>query len=123
MKSDIKNRDDIIKLVDSFYNKIKTDKKIGYFFNEVAHVNWEMHLPTMYDFWENILFSTGNFSGNPMEKHKQLHQKSPMTQSHFSHWIKVFHETVDDLFQGAKAEEIKLRAVNIATAMMHKTLA
>ncbi|MBL0014221.1 MAG: group III truncated hemoglobin [Flavobacterium sp.] len=122
MKPDIKNREDIIKLVDAFYLKIKTDKKIGYFFNDVAHVNWEKHLPIMYDFWENILFSTGNFSGNPMEKHQQLHQKSTMTQSHFTQWIKVFHETVDDLFQGAKAEEIKLRAVNIATAMMYKTL-
>ena len=122
MKSDIKNREDIIRLVDAFYLKIKIDKKIGFFFNDVVHVDWEKHLPTMYDFWENILFATGNFSGNPMEKHKQLHQKSTMTESHFLHWIKVFHETVDDLFQGAKAEEIKLRAVNIATAMMYKTL-
>ncbi len=123
MKPDIKNRDDIIKLVDAFYDKIKMDNEIGYFFNEVSHVNWDKHLPIMYDFWENILFSTGNFSGNPMEKHKLLHQKSAMTQSHFLHWIKVFHETIDDLYQGAKAEETKQRAVNIATAMMYKTLA
>ena len=32
MKPDIKNRDDIIRLVDAFYDKIKTDKEIGYFF-------------------------------------------------------------------------------------------
>ena len=122
MKTDIKNRTDIEKLINSFYDKIKTDTKIGYFFTEVAHVNWEKHLPRMYDFWENIMFSTGNFVGNPMAKHKELHQKSTMTKAHFQHWNSLFDETVDELFIGEKAEEIKQRAANIATAMMYKTL-
>jgi hemoglobin len=76
----------------------------------------------MYDFWENILFATGNFNGNPMQKHKELHQKSAMNQSHFQHWIAIFSETVDDLFAGLKATEMKQRALNIATVMMCKTL-
>jgi hemoglobin len=33
----------------------------------------------------------------------------------------MFDATVDELFIGAKAEEIKQRANNIAEAMMHKT--
>lgn len=122
MKTDIKNRSDIEKLINAFYDKIKTDTKIGYFFTEVAHVNWEKHLPRMYDFWENIMFSTGDFVGNPMAKHKELHQKSTMTKAHFQHWNAFFDETVDELFAGEKAEEIKQRAANIATAMMYKTL-
>ena len=122
MKTDIKNRSDIEKLINAFYDKIKTDTKIGYFFTEVAHVNWEKHLPRMYDFWENIMFSTGNFVGNPMAKHKELHQKSTMTEAHFQHWNALFDETVDELFIGEKAEEIKKRAANIAMAMMYKTL-
>lgn len=122
MKTDIKNRADIEKLINAFYDKIKTDTKIGYFFTEVANVNWDKHLPRMYDFWENILFSTGNFVGNPMAKHKELHQKSTMTEAHFQHWNALFNETVDELFIGDKAEEIKQRAANIAMAMMYKTL-
>jgi len=47
MKKDIHNRNDIIRLVDAFYDKIKTDQVIGFIFNEVAHVNWENHLPKM----------------------------------------------------------------------------
>jgi hemoglobin len=121
-KPDIKNRSDIEKLVNVFYDKIKTDAKIGYLFTEVAKVNWEKHLPKMYDFWENILFSTGNYNGNPMGKHKELHQKSEMNQGHFQHWNALFDETVDALFSGIKAEEIKERARNIAMAMMYKTL-
>ena len=56
-----------------------------------------------------------------MEKHKALHEKSTMTKAHFQHWIDVFIKTVDSLFEGLKAEEIKNRAINIATAMMYKT--
>jgi hemoglobin len=122
MKTDIRNRKDIEKLVNAFYEKIKSDDTIGYLFNDVAHVNWELHLPKMYDFWENILFYTANYEGNPMEKHKELHGKSTMTKAHFQHWIAVFNKTVDSLFEGSKAEEIKKRAINIATAMMYKTL-
>jgi len=36
MKTEIKNREDIIKLVDAFYTKVKTDTVIGYLFNDVA---------------------------------------------------------------------------------------
>ncbi len=122
MKPDIRNRKDIETLVNAFYEKIKTDVKIGYLFNDVANVNWELHLPKMYDFWENILFSTSNYEGNPMAKHKTLHDKSPMTKAHFQHWIDLFNKTVNTHFEGPKAEEIKNRAMNIASAMMYKTL-
>ena len=57
-----------------------------------------------------------------MVKHKELHQKSTMTKTHFDHWNQLFIQTVDELFQGKKAEEIKNRALNISAAMMYKTL-
>jgi hemoglobin len=122
MKTDIKNRADIEKLINAFYNKIKTDSEIGYFFMDVAKVNWETHLPKMYDFWENIMFSTGNYTGNPMVKHKELHQKSEMKEAHFKHWNVLFNQTVDELFAGEKAEEIKQRAMNIASLLIVKTI-
>ncbi len=122
MKKDIHNRNDIIRLVDTFYEKIKTDQVIGFIFNEVANVNWENHLPKMYDFWENVLFFTGNFDGNPMQKHKELHNKCPLSHAHFDHWNEVFRLTVDELFIGEKAEEIKLRAKSISDVIMYKTI-
>ena len=122
MKTDIRNRKDIEKLVNAFYDKVKKDDVIGYLFNDVAKVKWELHLPRMYDFWENILFYSGNYSGSPMVVHKELHQKSPMNQQHFHHWNDLFSETVDKLFEGVKANEIKERASNIAQVIMYKTL-
>lgn len=122
MKTDINDRKDIELLVNAFYDKVKTDVVIGYLFTDVARVNWEKHLPIMYDFWENILFQTGNYNGNPMLRHKELHEKSTMEAAHFRHWNYLFNLTVDELFEGAKAQEIKMRATNIAQVMRYKTL-
>ncbi|MDN3676398.1 group III truncated hemoglobin [Flavobacterium paronense] len=122
MKTDIRNRKDIEKLVNAFYDCVKKDVVIGYLFTDVAKVNWELHLPKMYDFWENILFLTANYEGNPMARHKELHQKSTMTKVHFQQWNDLFIQTVDKLFEGKKAEEIKNRALNISDMMMYKTL-
>lgn len=120
MKPDIQNRVDIQLLVDTFYTKVRADETIGYLFNEVARVNWEAHLPVMYDFWENIVFQTGGFKGNPMAAHVQLHQRSPLTAEHFQRWLKLFLSTVDELFEGDKTELIKQRAQSIATMMQIK---
>ena len=122
MKKDIENRDDIILLINTFYEKVKKDEVIGYIFNDVAKVNWEKHLPVMYDFWENVIFFTGSYTGNPMTAHKQLNKKTPLNTEHFQEWIKLFTKTVDELFEGDKAELTKQRAISIATVMQIKIL-
>ncbi len=56
-----------------------------------------------------------------MQVHKDLHSKCPMNQEHFQHWVIVFTRTVDELFEGEKAIEIKERALNIAQVIQYKT--
>lgn len=122
MKEDIEDRKDIELLIDSFYDKVKQDTVIGFFFTKVVQINWEKHLPVMYDFWENIVFQTGSYNGNPMEKHFELNKKSQVTMEHFQRWTLLFNETVDELYSGVKAELIKQRALSIATVMQIKIL-
>jgi hemoglobin len=122
MKTDIRNRSDIQLLVDTFYDKVRSDELIAFLFNDVAKVNWEHHMPRMYDFWENIVFQTGGFTGNPMAAHLQLNQKSPLGADHFARWLKLFNATTDELFQGDNAELIKQRAHSIATMMQIKII-
>lgn len=117
MKKDIKNRNDIEKLVDIFYEKVKADKSLNYFFTEVAHVNWEKHLQIMYNFWENILFFSGNYKGNPMHLHHHLSEITNIKRKHFQRWNSIFSTTVNELFEGEKAELIKKRASNISSIM------
>lgn len=118
-RPDIKNKSDIEKLVNLFYDEVKEDEILSHFF---YRVNWERHLPVMVTFWENVLFYTGTYSGNPMEKHKYLHEQMVMTKAHFSHWLQLFNKAVDHLYAGPKAEMIKEKAHNIATVMQIKIL-
>jgi hemoglobin len=122
MKRDIENRRDIETLVDYFYEKIKSDSIIGYIFTDIAHVNWEKHLPVMYSFWENAIFYTGTYNGNPMQIHQHLHRVANLKTEHFEQWIRLFTSSVDELFEGDNANLIKQRAISISTAMQIKIL-
>ncbi|GAB2829698.1 group III truncated hemoglobin [Ferruginibacter profundus] len=123
MKKDIESKNDIELLVNTFYEKVKADESIGYIFTDLVKVNWQKHLPVMYNFWENSLFYTGSYEGNPMEMHKHLHRAIPLSAAHFKQWILLFTNTVDELFEGKTADLAKQRAISIATVMQIKILA
>ena len=122
MKNDIESKKEIELLVDTFYSKVKTDELIGYIFTDIAKVNWEKHLPVMYSFFENMLFYTGSYTGNPMELHKHINRLYPLTAEHFTRWNLLFTTTVDELFTGDKAELAKQRAKSISAVMQIKIL-
>jgi hemoglobin len=122
MKKDIKNRRDIELLIKRFYEKVKADEVIGAIFTVVFKVNWEKHLPVMFDFWENTLFFTGTYAGNPMQIHKRIHGIFPLEEKHFQRWVSLFNTTVDELFEGEKALLAKQRAISISTVMKLKLL-
>ena len=119
MKSDITNRKDIELLVNTFYEKIRSNPVLGYIFDDVAKINCESHLSKMYSFWASILLGEHSFLGNPMQKHIALSKITEMTDNEFSEWLHLFTVTVDELFFGENANEAKLRAGNIARLMLH----
>ncbi len=119
-KKDITNRADVELLVNTFYDRVKKDATIGFFFTEIIPVDFPAHLPKMYAFWESILFGTSGYKGEPMTVHTHIHQKHKMTHEHFERWISLFTSTIDELFSGNKAEELKQRASSIATIMEWK---
>jgi hemoglobin len=122
MKKDIETIDDIKTLIDHFYQLVIADPVIGYIFTDSIKVNWEKHLPVMYSFWENTLFFTGGYSGNPMTIHQRIHQIIHLTVEHYDRWTTLFCSNVDTHFEGEKAELAKQRALSIATIMKIKIL-
>jgi hemoglobin len=56
MKKQIENRADIEVLVHAFYAKIRADKEIGFYFNNMIK-DWDIHLEKLTDFWETNLFA------------------------------------------------------------------
>lgn len=122
MKKDITNREDIRLLVDAFYQRVKEDDVIGFIFTDVVRMNWEKHLPVMYDFWDNALFYSGTYSGNPMNLHRHLHHIRPLDSKHFTRWVDLFVETIDTYFEGEKADLARRRAKSIAAIMEEKII-
>lgn len=122
MKKDIENRSDIELMVDVFYKKVLADKQLELIFQEVAKVNWTTHMPLLYDFWENVILFTGSYEGNPVNLHKHLHDIEPLSKTHFNRWNKLFILTVDQLFEGSKAELAKERAISISGIIRDKLI-
>jgi len=120
MKKDILNNDDIKKVVNLFYDKIKTDDVLGHFFNKVSHVNWDEHKMLLCSFWENVLFYTGNYEGNPLVTHRKVKEKHTTTPEHFKRWHQLFNEIIDQHFKGSNAERMKQHAIEISNIMQQK---
>lgn len=119
---DITSREDIVMLVNTFYQNLQQDPELDRLFNGVAKIDWDMHLPKMYDFWETILFHKTVYKGNPMKIHVDLNRKSALELEHFNNWLSIFRATVDNSFKGEIAELAKTRGLSVATSIQLKTI-
>ena len=119
--TDIENRADIDLLMRHFYQRAVADDIIGFIFTDVAKLDLENHLPVIGDFWETIIFQNGVYlkhGRNPLQVHGELNEKTPLLPVHFERWLEIFTEVTDGLFEGERAEFIKLRARAIASRML-----
>ncbi|MGE3468085.1 MAG: group III truncated hemoglobin [Pyrinomonadaceae bacterium] len=121
MKRDIRDRDDIDQLMHAFYERAMSDDVIGYIFTDVAGLDLDHHLPVIGDFWETMLFRSGDYKRhgrNPLAVHGDLNQKEHLVPEHFERWLEIFTGTTDELFAGDVAEFLKFRAHAIARRML-----
>lgn len=117
---DIESRDDIKIIVDTFYDYLQQNKGLDHVFNGVAKIDWESHLPKMYDFWETILFHKNVYKGAPMPVHVKMSMETEFNKQLFADWLVLFKKTVDELHEGQNAVTIKTRAESIAMVMQMK---
>lgn len=111
---DVLSRADIAVVVDNFYARAMQDPIIGYLFEGL---DLPKHLPTIHDFWENILFRTGAYKGGMMYKHLMLNARKPLKLEHFQRWLELFTQTVDEHYRGPNAQAMKQFAYSIANTM------
>ena len=120
---DIAGRPDLVRLVDHFYDKVRADEKLGNVFDQVAKVNWENHLPKLYDFWDTVIFRSGTFRGNPIAAHANLLASTDLGWPLFERWLELFRTAVAELFSGERAEHIVRCAedmANVIYSRIHK---
>jgi len=108
-KKTLESRQDIEVLVARFYGRVRQDELIGPIFNDVARVHWDEHIPKIQNFWADLLLGENNYHGRPFPPHIPLGLKV----EHFERWLELFFLTVDEMFEGQKADEVKMRALNI----------
>lgn len=114
---DIRNREDLAVLVDTFYERIREQPQLGPIFDQIAEVDWQTHLPKMVDFWEKALFRSGDYNGNPLRTHLNLSTRIALDRPLFDLWKQLFDSSVDELFQGERAGHIKRIAADMAQVM------
>ncbi|HEY1192929.1 group III truncated hemoglobin [Flavobacterium sp.] len=116
MKKQIENRADIAFLVHTFYDKIRADQEIGFYFNEMI-TDWDLHLEKLTDFWETNLFGVRKYKGNPHAVHNEVdaHFDEKITANEFGIWLNYWYQTLDEHFEGENVETLKRRARKMST--------
>jgi hemoglobin len=117
---DIKKAKDIHRVVSSFFKKVKKDKLLSPYFADKTKADWEVFLPLMNSFWENALFYSGGYHGNPMQRHTEMNAIRAFSPEHYTRWTDLLIESIDEKYAGEKAELMKERARNISTIMQVK---
>lgn len=116
---DIQTKEDIQQLVNSFYTGALADPEIGPVF-KAANFSLNNHIPVMVSFWETILFDIHTYKGNPMLKHLELNQTTPLLPAHFERWMEIWKETINKHYAGPRAQEAIKRAASIGQMMQFK---
>lgn len=117
---DIETKEDIAFLMNEFYSKMLKDDIIGYIFTDVAQLNLEKHLPSLTNFWENMLLNPNGYKKNVMDIHFQLNQKEKLEPEHFNRWLELLEETINEHYKGEKAQRMLNSANSIAGIMQFK---
>lgn len=113
---DIESRQDCETLVRAFYERTLADPIIGWIFVDVARLDVEAHVPRIASFWETILLGAGSYRGGAFAPHAALNARVPLRPGHFTRWLWLWAQTVDELFAGERAELAKSHAQRVARA-------
>lgn len=117
LKKDVTDRADIEDIVARFYNVVLKDSIVGFIFTDVAKIQLEHHLPIIVNFWADSLFRESRYTGNPLLKHLEIHQKMPLTPGHFTRWLFLFEKAVNECHAGENAQKMIDRAELVAKSI------
>ena len=113
---DIETRDDVERLVRAFYGRALHDEVIGWLFTDVAKLDLEAHVPQITSFWETVLLGGRSYRGGAFRPQADLHARVGLRGGHFAGWLALWHATVDELFEGERADLAKAHADRVAHA-------
>jgi len=120
--SDLDSRAEIHDLVVRFYREIVFDELLGPVFEEVAEVDWSIHIPKLIDFWCRVLLGQPGYDGYILHAHQEVHAIEAFQPALFDRWYLLFAETVDKGWEGPIAEAAKTHAARMAAVLARHLL-
>ncbi len=106
--------DDIERLVDRFYDRVRVDPVLGPIFGAAVH-DWAAHKRTLVSFWSSVALRAGTYRGNPMAAHRP----HPIRSQDFDRWLCLWRETADAVLAPAHAALFQELANRIARSLRH----
>lgn len=119
-RRDLDDRAQIHDLVVAFYREIVFDDLLGPVFEEVAEVDWTVHIPTLVDFWCRVLLGEPGYDGYVLGAHQAVHELEPFRTEHFDRWYALWVESIDARWTGPVAETAKAHAAHMARVLAHR---
>ena len=89
---------DIARLVDHFYEKVRRHPQLGPVFNAAVH-DWDEHKALLTQFWSSVALGTASYRGNPMAAHRA----QPIRAEHFDEWLRLWDETANEVLAPEQA--------------------
>jgi len=114
------NREHIERMVLTFYRKVLKDDIVGPFFiaklgDDIESDYWKPHIELLVNFWSSMILQDDSYHGNPMRPHFFIGE---LSHAVFKQWLKLFSETVDEIFIPKLGIEFKERSEIIAMNFM-----
>ena len=114
------NNETIQIMVNTFYPKILKDSLVAPFFIErlgedINSPIWQEHLKLLGKFWSFVALGDEGYNGHPLAPHLQM---QGISKEAFEQWLKLFYETVDEVFVPKLGLFFKEKSSNIAENFM-----
>tara|TARA_B100001063_G_scaffold216518_1_gene218287 strand:- start:16769 stop:17146 length:378 start_codon:yes stop_codon:yes gene_type:complete len=113
-------KENLNRLVLTFYTKILKDETISQFFieklgDDLKSDIWQKHITLLTDFWYTISHGHGDYNGSPFAPHLQI---EGLHKEAFATWLRLFFDSVDKIFTENIANKFKERSSIIAGNFM-----
>ena len=120
MLLNIVNRGTIETMVRQFYATIIKDDIVGPYFiralgSDLKNDKWYEHFNTLDRFWLMMMNGEDGYWGDPFPPHAFIGELYPQT---FERWLKLFRQTVSDLFIPEIADKFYKKAEILAERFM-----
>jgi hemoglobin len=121
-RGDLASRSEIHDLVVDFYREVVFDDVLGPVFEEVAEVDWSLHIPKLIDYWCRVLLREPGYDGYILDAHQHVHGIEPLRVEHFDRWYALWAASVDERWTGPIAEAAKRHARRTGSVLARRVL-